>query len=48
MNEWKDKTCDKCCYRDKGNCRRCPPSQAGFYPSVDIYTPACAEYRETE
>ena len=48
---WKDKTCEKCEYRDKVFCRRFPPTQDGytditFGNEVGKYILACAEYKE--
>jgi hypothetical protein len=48
---WKDKTCEKCEYRDLYGCRRFPPSQSGYFPLIrrtNEFSSACAEYKEIQ
>ena len=56
---WKDKTCEKCIFRDYEDCRRFPPVRVSGYTSYPFiieldtlngkkkYKPACAEYRRS-
>jgi len=57
--EMKDKTCEKCIYRDDERCLRFPPtilptfeSFNNIYPRVlmnkNLYQIACAEYKESK
>jgi hypothetical protein len=56
---WKDKSCEKCVFRDDDMCKRFPPTVPGidinstsaWYPEIQFdggeFQDACAEYAES-